>query len=51
MQVCQKSQCPFSTAASENLEIPQYKHAVVMGVNKNKVPGGGAAFTVTLPMI
>jgi L,D-peptidoglycan transpeptidase YkuD (ErfK/YbiS/YcfS/YnhG family) len=44
MQVCQKSQCPFSTAASENLNIPQYKHAVVMGVNKNKVPGGGAAF-------
>ena len=44
MQVCQKSQCPFSTAASENLDIPQYKHAVVMGVNKNKVPGGGAAF-------
>lgn len=44
MQVCQKSQCPFSTAASENLQIPQYKHAVVMGVNKNKVPGGGAAF-------
>jgi len=44
MQICQKSQCPFSTAASENLQIPQYKHAVVMGVNKNKVPGGGAAF-------
>jgi len=44
MQVCQKSQCPFSTADSENLQIPQYKHAVVMGVNKNKVPGGGAAF-------
>jgi L,D-peptidoglycan transpeptidase YkuD (ErfK/YbiS/YcfS/YnhG family) len=44
MQVCQKSQCPFDTAASENLNIPQYKHAVVMGVNKNKVPGGGAAF-------
>jgi L,D-peptidoglycan transpeptidase YkuD (ErfK/YbiS/YcfS/YnhG family) len=44
MQVCQKSQCPFDTAASENLDIPQYKHAVVMGVNKNKVPGGGAAF-------
>jgi L,D-peptidoglycan transpeptidase YkuD (ErfK/YbiS/YcfS/YnhG family) len=44
MQVCQRSQCPFSTAASENLQIPQYKHAVVMGVNKNKVPGGGAAF-------
>jgi L,D-peptidoglycan transpeptidase YkuD (ErfK/YbiS/YcfS/YnhG family) len=44
MQVCQKAQCPFSTAESENLNIPQYKHAVVMGVNKNKVPGGGAAF-------
>jgi L,D-peptidoglycan transpeptidase YkuD (ErfK/YbiS/YcfS/YnhG family) len=44
MQVCQRSQCPFSTAASENLQIPQYKHAVAMGVNKNKVPGGGAAF-------
>src|SRR6201992_1848313 len=44
MQVCQKSQCPFNTADSENLEIPQYKHAVVMGVNKDKVPGGGAAF-------
>src|SRR5277367_4349318 len=44
MQVCPKAQCPFSTTASENLQIPQYKHAVVMGVNKNKVPGGGAAF-------
>lgn len=44
MQVCRQAQCPFSTAASENLEIPQYKHAVVMGVNKAKVPGGGAAF-------
>jgi L,D-peptidoglycan transpeptidase YkuD (ErfK/YbiS/YcfS/YnhG family) len=44
MQVCQKAQCQFNTADSENLQIPQYKHAVVMGVNKNKVPGGGAAF-------
>ncbi|AXN47946.1 hypothetical protein DSM43518_01263 [Mycobacterium marinum] len=44
MQVCKKSDCPFSTAASENLQIPQYKHSVVMGVNKNKVPGGGSAF-------
>ncbi len=44
MQVCQKAQCPFNTADSENLQIPQYKHAVVMGVNKNKGPGGGAAF-------
>ena len=44
MQVCKKAQCPFDTSASENLEIPQYKHAVVMGVNKAKTPGGGAAF-------
>ncbi|BBY39446.1 hypothetical protein MMAN_35800 [Mycobacterium mantenii] len=44
MQVCQKAQCPFNTGDSENLQIPQYKHAVVMGVNKNKTPGGGAAF-------
>lgn len=44
MQVCQKAQCPFNTGDSENLQIPQYKHAVVMGVNKNKAPGGGAAF-------
>jgi L,D-peptidoglycan transpeptidase YkuD (ErfK/YbiS/YcfS/YnhG family) len=41
MQVCPKAQCPFNTAESENLQIPQYKHAVVMGVNKNKTPGGG----------
>lgn len=44
MQVCQKAQCPFDTTASENLEIPQYKHAVVMGVNPDRVPGNGAAF-------
>jgi L,D-peptidoglycan transpeptidase YkuD (ErfK/YbiS/YcfS/YnhG family) len=44
MQVCQKAQCPFNTGDSENLQIPQYKHAVVMGVNKNKAPGEGAAF-------
>lgn len=44
MQVCRKAQCPFSTAASENLQIPQYKHAVVMGVNAARVPGNGAAF-------
>ena len=44
MQVCQKAQCPFDTGASENLEIPQYKHAVVMGVNPNRQPGKGAAF-------
>jgi len=47
MQVCKKAQCPFDTnpsSGTENLDIPQYEHAVVMGVNKNKVPGGGAAF-------
>jgi L,D-peptidoglycan transpeptidase YkuD (ErfK/YbiS/YcfS/YnhG family) len=47
MQVCEKSQCPFSTALSdgtENLDIPQYAHAVVMGVNKERVPGKGGAF-------
>jgi L,D-peptidoglycan transpeptidase YkuD (ErfK/YbiS/YcfS/YnhG family) len=44
MQVCRKDQCPFDTSASENLQIPQYRHAVVMGVNKARVPGDGAAF-------
>ncbi len=47
MQICKKSQCPFNTAPSsgtENLDIPQYVHAVVMGVNKARVPGNGGAF-------
>lgn len=44
MQVCQQAQCPFNTSASENLDIPQYKHAVVMGVNKSRTPGDGSAF-------
>ena len=47
MQICQKSQCPFDTdpsSGTENLEIPQYRHAVVMGVNKERVPGNGGAF-------
>ena len=42
MQVCEKAQCPFNTdpaSGTENLEIPQYVHAVVMGVNKARVPG------------
>src|SRR6201996_6659855 len=30
MQVCPKAQCAFNTGESENLQIPQYKHAVVM---------------------
>jgi L,D-peptidoglycan transpeptidase YkuD (ErfK/YbiS/YcfS/YnhG family) len=47
MQVCEQSQCPFDTdpaSGTENLEIPQYVHAVVMGVNKGRVPGNGGAF-------
>jgi L,D-peptidoglycan transpeptidase YkuD (ErfK/YbiS/YcfS/YnhG family) len=47
MQVCQKSECPFDTnpsSGTENLQIPQYRHAVVMGVNKQRVPGNGGAF-------
>jgi L,D-peptidoglycan transpeptidase YkuD (ErfK/YbiS/YcfS/YnhG family) len=47
MQVCKKEQCPFDTdpaSGTENLEIPQYVHAVVMGVNKQRVPGNGGAF-------
>ena len=31
-------------SGTENLEIPQYAHAVVMGVNKARVPGNGGAF-------
>lgn len=49
MQVCEKAQCRFDTAlasGTENLQIPQYKHAVVMGVNKARVPGNGGAFFV-----
>ena len=47
MQVCKKAQCPFDTSpdgGTENLDIPQYAHAVVMGVNKARVPGNGGAF-------
>lgn len=45
MQVCEKAQCPFSTEPpTESLEIPQYVHAVAMGVNKERVPGNGSAF-------
>ncbi|MGE5695365.1 MAG: L,D-transpeptidase family protein [Candidatus Sericytochromatia bacterium] len=44
MQVCEKDQCAFDTSASENLPIPQYVHSVVMGVNKQRIPGNGAAF-------
>lgn len=44
MQVCRKAQCPFNTAISENLNIPQYRHAVVIGVNKSRTPGAGSAY-------
>ena len=49
MQVCKQQQCPFNTslsAGTENLDIPQYAHAVVMGVNKARIPGKGGAFFV-----
>lgn len=49
MQVCKKAQCRFDTSTdsgTENLDIPQYAHAVVMGVNKARVPGNGGAFFV-----
>lgn len=49
MQVCKKEACRFDTAPSsgtENLDIPQYRHAIVMGVNKARVPGNGGAFFV-----
>jgi L,D-peptidoglycan transpeptidase YkuD (ErfK/YbiS/YcfS/YnhG family) len=44
MRVCKQAQCPFDTSASENLDIPQYVHSVVMGVNKERAPGHGGAF-------
>ena len=47
MQVCNKADCAFNTSlasGTENLDIPQYAHAVVMGVNKARVPGNGGAF-------
>lgn len=49
MQVCKKDACRFDTSPSsgtENLDIPQYRHAIVMGVNKARVPGNGGAFFV-----
>jgi L,D-peptidoglycan transpeptidase YkuD (ErfK/YbiS/YcfS/YnhG family) len=49
MQICKKADCPFDTnpaSGTENLYIPQYAHAIVMGVNKARVPGNGGAFFV-----
>lgn len=47
MQVCKKSQCKFNTdpaSGTENLDVAPYKHAVVMGVNPQRIPGNGGAF-------
>ena len=46
MQVCDRENCRFATTGTgtENLAIPQYAHAVVMGVNKERIPGKGSAF-------
>ena len=52
MQVCEKSQCPFNTdpaSGTENLQIPQYAHAVVMGVNKARIPATAARSSCTPP--
>ncbi len=49
MQICKKADCPFNTnpsSGTENLYIPQYAHAIVMGVNKARIPGNGGAFFV-----
>jgi L,D-peptidoglycan transpeptidase YkuD (ErfK/YbiS/YcfS/YnhG family) len=49
MQVCKQADCPFDTSpasGTENLYIPAYAHAIVMGVNKERVPGNGGAFFV-----
>lgn len=49
MQVCKEADCPFDTSlasGTENLYIPAYAHAIVMGVNKERVPGNGGAFFV-----
>lgn len=49
MQVCKQADCPFDTSpasGTENLFIPAYAHAIVMGVNKERIPGGGGAFFV-----
>lgn len=43
-QRCPKALCRFDTSASENLDIPQYVHSVVMGVNKPRIPGDGSGF-------
>jgi L,D-peptidoglycan transpeptidase YkuD (ErfK/YbiS/YcfS/YnhG family) len=44
-QHCRKDQCHFDTSGSENLDIPEYVHSVVMGVNtRERIPANGAGF-------
>jgi L,D-peptidoglycan transpeptidase YkuD (ErfK/YbiS/YcfS/YnhG family) len=43
-QVCAPGTCRFDEGESEQLAIPEYEYAVVMGVNAQRVPGGGGAF-------
>jgi L,D-peptidoglycan transpeptidase YkuD (ErfK/YbiS/YcfS/YnhG family) len=44
-QHCGRDQCHFDASASENLDIPEYVHSVVMGVNTQaRIPDNGAGF-------
>ncbi|AGM30942.1 L,D-transpeptidase family protein [Mycobacteroides abscessus] len=43
-QRCAESACTFDTSLSE--ELDGYPRAIVMGVNKSRVPGAGSAFFV-----
>jgi L,D-peptidoglycan transpeptidase YkuD (ErfK/YbiS/YcfS/YnhG family) len=45
-QRCARGTCPFNESRSENLyeQGAVYDHALVMGVNSQRVPGGGSAF-------
>ncbi|MFI6098094.1 L,D-transpeptidase [Lentzea sp. NPDC051213] len=47
-QRCARGTCPFNESKSENLwdQGPVYDYALVMGVNSERVPGGGSAFFV-----
>ncbi len=43
-QVCEPGSCAFDEDSAEQLQIPEYRYAVTMGVNKARVPGDGGAF-------
>lgn len=43
-QVCVPGTCAFDEDSAEQLQIPAYRYAVVMGVNKDRIPGAGGAF-------